>query len=345
MGEKYLTLEQNTCAARVFLNTFGLNLENRSDIDYSSKIKIFDKNENEVGELYFDNGKALMVANYNNSVLDASFDIAKMSGFVDLENENSDKPIFGKWSNKISFCVQKQNNTKLSGEFVIGCIADTEFGVSCQCHPLIKCEVPGRGNFTLKILRDLSVLRLDICCGDNYEIIDVAPWDSLNGFFLHEIQKVKYDTNKKAYPYKKCAGIFNGAERGKQKNKLQVFLIEEEYENMLSFRNEFFIKAGDDNSKETLLQKGKLMQDLDPDMFKKIKKLREILLIGDISLLDNLVSVCYDDYTDEELSVLLGLKREKSVYQDGSNNLINSYFGVGKNNAFFPLETQKKLLK
>ena len=38
MVEKYLTLEQNTCAARIFLNTFGLTLEDVSNINEFSKI-------------------------------------------------------------------------------------------------------------------------------------------------------------------------------------------------------------------------------------------------------------------------------------------------------------------
>lgn len=342
MGEKYLTLEQNTCAARIFLNTFGLTLENVSDVNEFSKIKIFDKAMNEVGELHFDNGRVIMSANYNNSMLDASFDIAKMLGFVDIECGNA---LFGQWSSKIAFQVQKQDSVKLSGEFLIGSSADSEFGVSCLCHPLIYCEVPERGNIILKILRDGSTFSLEIVAGENYEVIDVRPWDRLNGFLLHDIKKGKYDEEKHAYPYRRYAGIFNGAERGENKDKLHVFLNEEEYRNQLAFRNEFPPKAGDDNSKETLLQKGRLMQDLDPDMFERIKRLREVLSIGDVSLLDNLISVCYDSYTDEELSALLGLNRQRMNYQNGADNLVKSYYGIGISNCFFPLEIQKRLLK
>ncbi len=345
MKEKYLTLEQNTCAARIFLNTFGLILETTDEVTEFSKIKIFDKIMNEVGELHFDNGKVIMSANYNNSVLDASFDIAKMLGFIDPECENAPFAIFGEWSSKIDFQIQKANNITLSGELSITCSADTEFGISCLCHPLINCEVPGKENIILKILRDGSTLSLEIVTGENYEVIDVRPWDELNGFLLHDIKKGKYDEENHAYPYRKRAGIFNGAERGENKDKLHVFLNEEEYEKQLNFRNEFPPKVGDDNSKETLLQKGRLMQDLDPDIFKKIKKLKDVLLIGDVSLLDNLVSVCYDSYDDEELSTLLGLNRQKMNYQNGADSLVNSYFEIGINNCFFPLETQKRLLK
>lgn len=84
-----MTLEQNTCAATIFLNTFDLNLENVSDVNEFSKIKIFDKDMNKVGELHFDNGKVIMSANYNNSILDANSDIVKISGFVDIECDNA----------------------------------------------------------------------------------------------------------------------------------------------------------------------------------------------------------------------------------------------------------------
>ena len=342
MKAKYLTLEQNTCAARIFLNTFGLILETTNEVTEFSKIKIFDRLMNEVGELHFDNGKVIMSANYNNSVLDASFDIAKMSGFIDLECKSAPFAIFGEWSSKVDFRVRKSNNITLSGELLIACSVDTEFGISCLCHPLINCEISGKGNIILKILRDGSTFSFEIVSGENYEVIDVRPWswDWLNGFILHDIKKGKYP-----YPYRRYAGIFNGGKTGEDKDKLQVFLIEEEYEKRLTFRNEFLKKAGDDNSKEIFLQKGRLMQDLDPDMFKKIKKLRDVLLIGDISLLDNLVSVCYDSYTDEELSALLGVNRQKMNYQNGADSLVNSYFEIGRRDTFFPIGEQQRLIR
>ncbi|MCI8778822.1 MAG: hypothetical protein HFI87_06710 [Bacilli bacterium] len=138
-------------------------------------------------------------------------------------------------------------------------------------------------------------------------------------------------------------GIFSAGEE--YKDKIKIFSLETECEKEISSRIEFVTKNGDDESEALVIQKGMLMQDLNPDMFDKIKKLREILLIGDISLLDNLVSVCYDSYTDEELSALLDLNRQKMYYQDGSDSLINSYFGIGKNSCFFSSEEHKRLLK
>lgn len=337
MGENHLTLEQNTCAARIFLNTFGLTLGNVKDIDEFSKIKIFDRTMKEVGELHFDNGKVIITANYNNSILEANFDIAKVLGFVDSECKNAPFALFGQWFSKIEFQVKNPNNINISGEFLLDCSVDTEFGVSCRCHPLINCDVAGKGNKTLKILRNGRTFGLEVSSGSYKETIDIMPWDDINGFIKHVISCGKNRQEHRRY------GVFS-AGIGNE-DKLHLFLSETKYGTQISFRNEFPPKFGDDESELLVIQKGILMQELDPDMFGKIQRLGAVLCFGDISLLDNLVSVCYDSYTDAELSALLGIERQHMIYQDGADNLINSYFGIGKESKFLSIEQQKRLLK
>ncbi len=340
MVEKNLTLEQNICAARIFLNIFGLYLEDTSDINESSSIKIFDNSMIEVGKLCFNNDKVIMSTNYNDDILKANFDLTKMRGFVDWECRNA---LFGQWSSRINFQVQKQNNIKLSGEFLIQSSIDSEFGISCLCHPLIKCETTNKGEVELKILRDGRTFGLNINLEKYNETIDVMPWDDLNGFIKHVISKGEYNAKKNQHEYQKYMGIF-GTGIGDE-DKLHVFLTETNRDKIISFRDEWPLKNGADNSKSLVIQKGMLMQDLDPEMFEKIKALRELLSFGDISLLDNIISVCYDSYTDEEISALLGINRQKMNYQNGADNLVNSYFEIGKNNIFFIKNTQKLLKK
>lgn len=71
-------------------------------------------------------------------------------------------------------------------------------------------------------------------------------------------------------------GVFS-AGKGDE-DKLRVFISEAEGDNQISFRNEFPLKAGDDNSKALVIQKGMLMQDLDPDMFERIKKIKRSVI-------------------------------------------------------------------
>ena len=341
MEDKYLTLEQNICAARVFLNTFGFILEEVENLNEFSKVKIYDKSMDDVGELHFNNGKVMMIAKYRKGTLVANYDIAKIFGFVDIESDNS---VFGQWSSKINFEI-KNNYAIIDGEFLITCTADTEYGISCRCHPLINYQIPGKGNVTIKILRDGLTFGVEMGYENRNEKIQIRPWDDLNGFLLHNIKHGEYDEKKHSYPYRKYAGIFNGGSSQEYRDKLHVFLKESEYDKCLYYHNEYVTKINKDESSEAVIQKGLLMQKLDNDLIQKINDLRKLFLLDGISLLDNLISVCYDSYTDEELSALLGIKIKRMIYQDWTENLTDSYFGIGTENKFLSLEQQQKLLK
>ncbi len=341
MIQDYLTLEQNTCAARIFLNTFGLTLETTNNVNEFSKLKIFDKNMIEVGKLHFKNGKVIIQTHYNDSILEASFEIAKISGFRDIDYKNA---LFGQWYSTIVFQLQKQNHVTLSGEFLIENSVDSEFGATCICHPLIIYKNPER-TIVVAMLRNGTEFYLKNTCGNHNETITIRPHALVDGFIKHDITDGKYDEETHSYKYRKYCGIFNGPEIGEDKDKLHVFLKEERGKKRLTTCNEWVSRVGSNNSKESLIQKGQLMQKLDPDMFYKIKELRNILSIGDVSLFDNLISVCYDIYTNEELIALFGIERKAMSYQNGAKDLVTSYYEIGEKSHFLPVEVQKKLLK
>lgn len=345
MDEIYLTLEQNLCAARIFLNMFGFVLENSNDVNEFSKIKIFNKRMSEVGYLYFDNGKVVISAEYDNATLKADYGMPKVTSFVDVECKTADFALFGEWVSTINFEISGNDTNEFKGEILIDSSIDTEFGVNCICHPLISCSIPDKGEFTMKILRNGLMFGLDIKTNDSRERIEVNPWDDLNGFFLHDIKRGIISEEKYLYLYRRYAGVFNGAEKGEKKDKLHVFLKEKNQGEVTDYYNEFIQKVGKDDSRKSLIQKGSLMKQLDASAFQRIEELRKILVVDDVSLLDNFISVCYDSYTDDEIEALLGMKRERMQYQDGAGKLINSYFGIGNKNIFLPPEEQKKLLK
>ncbi len=338
MLEKKLTLEQNICAAKIFLNTFGFKLEDVRNLTESSKIKIFNKSMNEVGELHFNNQKVVITAKYNKITLTASYDFAKMFGFVDVGYDNE---LFGQWFSKINFKIDNSVDS-IKGEFLVTNTADSEFGISCQCHPLITLNIPNQGDFVFKILRDGSIFYFEFNTKNYSELIEIS---SNFECIRHVIKKGEFDREKNKYVYKKDVGIFNASEDGIDKDKLHVFLNEEQNGRTLAYQSKLVKKIDKNNYRKTNIQCGLLMQKFDNNMLKKVQLLREILTIDDISLLDNLISVCYDNYTDEELVALLGIKRPAFVYQDGAENLTDSYFGIGKESMFLLPNEQKQLLK
>lgn len=124
-----------------------------------------------------------------------------------------------------------------------------------------------------------------------------------------------------------------------------MFLNKEQEGKILNYKRELVKKVDKNTYRKMNIQRGLLMQQLDSDMLTKVQLLRKIFTIDDISLLDNLISVCYDNYTDDELAALLGTKRPTTVYQNDTKNLTDSYFGIDKESKFVSLEQQKRLLK
>ena len=333
MLEQKLNLVQNICAARVFLNIFDLMLDDVLDIDESSKIKIFDYNTNEVGLLSFDSNNVKIVANCNDYLLNASYEFSTVSGFVDYEFNNA---LFGQWVVSIDFNLSNNKDVLFSGDLSFDCSVDSEYGMACLCRPLVVRELPNGDKYTLKILRNNRAFGAYISSVGYTETIDIRPKDDVNGFIVHVISKGKYDPKSYMYEYRKYMGIF--AAGIENENELRSFLLETELGRRISYVNSYTQKEGEDDSKELLIQKGRLMQELDPDMFYKIKELRTLFSIGEVSLLDNLISVCYDFYSDEEVESFIGIKRSKMNYQDGANSLLESYFGIGMNNKFLSIK-------
>ena len=97
-----LSLKQNLCAARVFLNIFGFNLENIDNINSDIFIKIYNKENYEVGYLYFDADDIIIDANYARGYLRARYKKANVSSY---KNSLNSKKIYQEWSHKINFSI------------------------------------------------------------------------------------------------------------------------------------------------------------------------------------------------------------------------------------------------
>lgn len=331
MKKQYLTFKQSLCATRIFLNTFGFLLEEDEAINEKTKLKIYDREMNEVGYIYFNNNDLVIFANYKSAILKAIYKIPQIYGFVDEETVDSTFAIFGNWSNMIIFEIVKNDRTKLTGQFLITCSVDTELGANCTAHPYLIYENGNKEKIALKILKDNVFLGIEFETDKYNEKIFIRPFDYFNGFYVHDIKKINY---------RKYSGIFNGSEFGENRDKLRLFFKEQNGNEITNLFNAYVQKKEKISDSDCIIQKGELMKKLDYDAFKKIKNLREIFLIDEISLLDNLISICYDSYKDEELYALLDLYRKKMEYQNGANCLINSYYGI--NNQDIALLLSKK---
>jgi len=76
------------------------------------------------------------------------------------------------------------------------------------------------------------------------------------------------------------------------------------------------------------------MQNIDPEFTKKIDDIRKSFIVNGVSLFDNLIDVSFSRYSDEEVKALFGIDRQKVNYQNGADNLVDAYYGIGNTNSF-----------
>jgi len=334
----YLTLKEQMSAARVFLNTFGLILDEPEEIDvYAFKINILNQNNKETGMLYFEDGKVKIQADTPFGKLKSEYNLATYSGFRDIECGGS----FIEWRTNINFNIFLNKEFNLDGEMQIDCSMDTTFGNKCRTHTLLKYN-ENENNITINFMRDGCIFSYKMESENEKEIINVSPCDIWGDYIKHYYHKGKYDENKYGYPYKKVSGVRN---HHKNDNSLEVYSFVEKYVYPVSYTEKFIKREGKDESAESVIQKGLLMQLYEKDYTKKLEEIRNKFTNDDISLIDNLMDVSLASYSDEEVKALFGTDRHKVNYQNGANNLIDAYYGVVDNNRFLSKESQDMILK
>ena len=329
-----LNYAQSICGARIVANAFGLTLKIPEKLESNSLIEVF-YNNIKVGHLYFENNKVMLNCKYDENVLAFYYDMPEHFRINDIESGGA---LFKSWKDNIKFQLQKDGKDFISGAFLITASIDSEFGVYVLCHPLIRCDF-GNARFNIKMQRNGSCFESRIESGEYRERIEIRPWDNLNGYFLHDIVKGTCEKNGK-FPYRRYCGLFSAGTSEERLNLLHVYLSEDENGKKINYLNEF--PARSSNKNDEFLQKCALMREIDPKMYQRIEDLRNALKIGNVSIFDRLVSICYDSYSDEMIKALFGVDRIKMEYQNGESNLINAYFGINSSNEFALL---KKLIK
>ena len=341
MPEKYLTLDQNLCAARVFLNAFGLILEDKENVQSYERLKTVNLDGTDAGEVYFRDGKVVIDTKCVLGNLLASYDISKIKGFKDFEGRDGElkeiPALYVSWSAKINFEVKSAEQSIL-GVFQLRSSTDTEFGTKISAHPELKVKKGDTVHY-IKFQRDgcsfasETIMKTE----DDYyeERITVSPWNESTGYFIHDVIKGKEIRNW-VHPYHMHASVTGYAEKGHIKG-----LYLERYNGEIStLKQDFPIDVVDynistiENRTAGVVQKSMLIHKMDPSIFTGIEKIRKYLTNGGISLMDNLVAICFDSVTDEEIEAMFGLKRKKALYQNNADNLENAYLGSRGVNAF-----------
>lgn len=342
MSKLKLTKKQAINAIKVFLNTFELILDARELSENLKTINIIDSNNNIVGKVIIYDDYFQIEVKTDNYILNAKHTIPNVFGIVERANNKEKKGVFGSWTNKISFDLESKE-AKIKGEFLLSCTTDNEYGISCLCHPSLHYENKEGKKTIINFFKNSRMFSYEEFTDGYQEKIYVMPFDNLNGYILHSIAKGNYDFEKGNYPYKKYAGVFSCGETNK--DDLHVYLTEEKFGEEIETKNKVLPKVSSGTYSEVIKQIGALFQNLDYTMVQKIEEIRKFFLQLGIPLFDNLVGVCFDRFSADEVKSLLGIDLLPIKYQNGGMSLKDAYFEIGINNSFFPSDVQKRILE
>ena len=319
-----LTYEQNLRAAIVFLNMFNLTIEEKENLCYSSDLKIISSDSEVLGKIHLEEEKIIINTQTDLGLLEASYQTINASRSFDVEYQATHTS----WNFDINYTIHKNNDEKFTGLFYVDIVADTQFGTHCICRPILDYIIKDKKVMSLKFQLDGSTFKAEFWDDDFYEVINFMPFDSLNGYIIHDIKEGKYENS--CYPYRKYSGIFSFSEL--EKNKFKAFSITYEYGNIsdnkvIPYEKENYKEGSWSDSRETIMQFGNTMQEFNPSTYDKIKKIKALLTEKNTSLLDYFINVSLGSFNDEEIKALLGIERKPLEYKGKVKELKQIYFG------------------
>lgn len=331
MKEIELKNTQNIRAALIFLNIFGLNLEERADLEkISQNLRIYNQQGKTIGELTINQNSIQMVASSSFGQLVANYDIPKINSLKD--EEAPIKPaLFTAWSNNINYSITNAD-IKITGELKIDCSMDTHIGLSCSCHPYLEYSNSSGTKIYLSAQREGNIFVLEITKPNKKETIKISPFDYL---FSHSIKKRAKGNNK--YDH---INLITLADLPEEEKFRVTTIIQEDGEESNITTKKF---VDDENYYQSIINKGRIMQQIDSEMYKTIQKVEALLNDGSVSIVINLISASLTNYSDEQISAMLGLERKKIIYQEGQTSLEDAYFGLVEGQKTYKLPTKKDI--
>lgn len=325
MNNKKLNVKSNLHGAMVFLNTFGLILEEGKSISDSDILYIFDVNNNLMGNLIIKNDEFIIDTKTVYGNLSASYSKATITSFTDYESLGN--PRFAQWSNDINFCITNEKNKKImDGTFNIKVSLDEAFGSKVLCHPTFKYYASDNSTLDVKFQADGKVFYMNYNKDEVNEEIELTPY--YDRYFLHKITNGNYDKEIHCWPYIKMNVLRNDGTE--DHGDLQTLFIEEKYDKIIESQFNNYKRVASEYEKEKfndlLNQKAELVKKIGKEAHNKISKLIKEFNVQGNSLIDNFIAVSLVSYSDFQIRGFFGVERKPLTYQNGATTLQEAYF-------------------
>lgn len=334
-----LTPYQISCSARIFLNILGFTLEEKDNLLLSDKLKIYDKDNNEVGKYYIDNDNVEISLNYEQNNLIASYKIPDAICMLDPDDDLLAK--FADWVSLIEFHYYLSNGSKLQGYFNLRSWVDSVRGIRCTGHVDMNYITLDDKKIIFKIFNNGTLFYVNVTSNNINEEFDILiDYNEFLGYTIfHQKRELEKD-DWKYYSFSKITEYDN--EPGYKRLMAGEIDNSEGKKETKNYINNKLEKDKNMNHSEELLENISLIKTVDKEMFEKINKLCESFKIGNELVLKNFVCACFDSYDDKVFEEIFGFKRNRLFYQNKANSLTESYYEIDSEKN---IDTIKRFIK
>lgn len=318
-----LNKKTNIRAGIVFANMFNLQAKITNIINEDYYAFDLTQNGSKVGTITSKEGKVNIEAKTADFELKATYIMPKTTGFGPHKDA---VPNHFSWSTYIKYKLKTKQNLNVKGTVGIHCIKDSFYSnIDRKCNCTIETEIshanPNFGTIQLNLNTDLNNLYISHITEDVIDRANIQFWCQR---LTHEVL-CEFDENKD-WHLRKWNSVTITNPVGSERELHTQSSLDKDLKDIYCY-NEVKTPIGEHNSLEETINLSKEMQKNDPELYKKINKIKTYLKLGEFSLLDSFVSASFFDKEYEATEPVLGYVAEPVKWQNGANNLSDAYFG------------------
>lgn len=338
MKEKFLTLEQNLCGARIFLNFIGLNLEPKEGlVNFYDKLNVYNNENIEVGKVYFENESVVINAITDFGELSATYPIGKISGFRDIETDGG---VFTDWQHTIKYSLKNYKN--FEGNLQMHISMDTTFGINFRVHSKINYIDKLGNNVTIKLMDDGDPFSYTAAKEGFKEELRISPWDDYEPYMCHTVSNGDFNKETRNFLNERVNFVWHNGDQ--DRSHLRVISAEAKNYETTKCEEVLVDRIMNNNTEEAVIQKAELIHEKDDTFAKKIGEIIDDFKTDNVSFMENLIEASFNKMSDKEKTALFGREIPKISYYNGSDNLIDAYFNFNNGNLFVSDKAYTKMM-
>ena len=310
-------LNQNLCCAKLFLNMFGLYLRNEETI--------VNNLEEPVGKVSLIGNKIIIQAETEIGLLNASYKLTNVSKSYD--NALPGKNLY--WRNNIQF--QILNHYIFNGTMVMDINLDSHLSSKCILATTLNYNDVDGGNVSIEI--DCHRFKYNIQNDHLREVVRIEPFNIDGPYMTHRrVEQDNHNSSSSHDSIEKMQTVWRGILENFDKLTTLVLLYKNGKEERRDFK--YYDREEVENNKDSAIQIGHLMNQVDESFSKKIKEAIDLFKGKNISFLENLIDISLFYYSDEIKEALFGQPINKMKYYNGENTLLAAYLDINGENPY-----------